>query len=699
MSMLFRFHLARFTLAAIVALSFAGLHGFAATDQWTNTGNGLWSTGSNWSSNQPPDSTFSLILITNANAKTVTIDATAPATNLAIQRLTISAPVGSANTLALADVGTNRPLQLSLGLTVDSGGALTLTNSALNSAGVSVNRGAALNATNSILLETGVLSTFEIVNGNVWLDSGLIDCSAIQSVRVGRTNNAAGVLNLHGGTLLAPALQIATSTASQGTLNVTGGAVNASGIFTVGFGVNSTGTVSVTSGQVIATNDITYVGKSGFGQMSLSGGSATFAFLSVGNNANGLLSVSGGQLTTNPRTTNDWFQIGGAGAGQFNLTGGTAYLGGECHIGDDSTGLGTGSGTAFITDGQLIGTNDIFVVGRYGPGQMTVSNATAWLANVSVGRHDGATGTLNLQSNAQLFLLDDLSIARFSNSIGHVLVTGGLLSLTNDNVWIGREGNGDMTISNGTVRALGGFVALSTVVTDSITLLPVTNVPSGTLTLAGGSLVLTSNLLVGTDSISTGQVSVVGGNLNVGGSGNPGYLAVGGGTFTLSQGSFLTDNLFLTNNGGQFLFNGGLLQAGSITVSNGAPFVVGDGVNPATLQLQGGTFFFANGLVISSNATVKGCGTILGNISNLGTLSTNCGPTGVVITSATRSGSTVTVFFTTLSGSNHVLEYKNALNDPGWTAILPGVMGNGGVASATDASATVPRRFYRIHLR
>ena len=256
-----------------------------------------------------------------------------------------------------------------------------------------------------------------------------------------------------------------------------------------------------------------------------------------------------------------------------------------------------------------------------------------------------------------------------------------------------------MTISNGTVRALGAFVALSTVVTDSITLLPVTNVPSGTLTLAGGSLVLTSNLLVGTDSISTGQVSVAGGTLNIGGSGNAGYLAVGGGTFTLSQGSVLTGNLFLTNNGGQFLFNGGLLQAGNITVSNGAPFVVGDGVNPATLQLQGGTFFFANGLVISSNAIVKGCGTILGNISNLGTLSTNCGPTGVVITSATRTGSTVTVFFTTLSGSNHVLEYKNALNDASWSAILPPVIGNGSVKNMIDINATVPRRFYRIHVQ
>jgi T5SS/PEP-CTERM-associated repeat protein len=629
----------------------------------------------------------------------VTIDATTPATNLTIGQLVISAPVGATNTLALANVGTNVPLQLLDDLTVDGGGALIMTNSALNLAGFSVNNGGTLSATNSFLVETGVLATFEIVNGNVWLDSGLIDCSAIQSVRVGRTNNGVGVLTLHGGTLLAPALQVATAPASLGTLNVSGGTVNASGIFTVGYGVASTGAVSVTAGQVIATNDITYVGKSGFGQMSLSGGSATFAFLSVGNNADGLLSVSGGQLMTNPRTTNDWFQIGGAGAGQFNLTGGTLYLGGQCHIGDDSTGLGTGSGTASITGGQVIATNDLFAVGRYGPGQLTVSNATTWLTNVSVGRHDGATGTLTVQSNAQMYLLDALSIARFSNSVGHVLMTGGLLSLTNDIIWVGREGNGDLTISNGTVRALSANVALSTVVTDSITLLPVTNVPNGTLTLAGGSMVLTSNLLVGTDSISTGQVSVAGGNLTINSSGKSAYLAVGGGTFTLSQGSVVTDNLFLTNNGGQFLFNSGLLQAGNITVSNGAPFVVGDGVNPATLQLQGGTFFFANGLVISNNATVKGCGTILGNISNFGILATNCPPTGVVITSAARTGSTVTVFFTTLNGSNHVLEYKNALTDTGWTAILPGVIGTGGIASATDTSATVQRRFYRIHLQ
>jgi len=100
--------------------------------------------------------------------------------------------------------------------------------------------------------------------------------------------------------------------------------------------------------------------------------------------------------------------------------------------------------------------------------------------------------------------------------------------------------------------------------------------------------------------------------------------------------------------------------------------------------------------VISNNASVTGCGTIVGPITNYGTLATNCGPAGVAITQLTKTGPMVTVFFTTLSGSNHVLEYKNSLPGTGWTSILPGVIGNGSVMSQTDSNATVPTRFYRI---
>ena len=134
-------------------------------------------------------------------------------------------------------------------------------------------------------------------------------------------------------------------------------------------------------------------------------------------------------------------------------------------------------------------------------------------------------------------------------------------------------------------------------------------------------------------------------------------------------------------------------------MANGTPFVVGDGINTATLQLLGGVYSFADGLVITNNATVTGCGTIIGNISNFGTLSTNCGPTSVTITQTVKIGTTNTVYFTTLNLSNHVLEYKNSFTDPSWTAILPGVMGTGAVTNTADTNATTATRFYRIHLQ
>jgi T5SS/PEP-CTERM-associated repeat protein len=672
----------------------------ATTNRWTNSVSGLWRTGPNWSSNVPPDSTFGFILITNSGTKTVTIDALTPSTNLTVQALTVSAPTGFTNTLALVDVTTNLPLQVSGALRLVRGGAMTLTNSEVNSAGVTLDGGGTLSLTNSLLKETG-FTVFDIVNGSAWLDSGLMVCSAIQYTRIGRTNNALGNLIVNGGTMFGSEIQVAASSGSQGILTIGGGTLDMSSTLTAGFGASSTGTVSVTAGQLIATNGNTYIGggsSTGFGQMNVSGGNVTLANLSVGPNGNGQLTVTGGQLTVKPKTTNDMAQIGFLGNGQFNVSGGSVLLLSDFRIGDDQP-FDTGSGTVSLTGGQLIATNDITSIGKYSQGQMTVSNATALLTNVSVGRHDGAVGTLNVQSNAQVYLLDALSIARFSNSVGHVLVTGGLLSLTNDTIWVGREGTGDMTISNGTVRALAALVGVSTVVTDSVTMLPLTNVPGGTLTLAGGSLVLTSNLVVGTSSISTGQVAMVGGNLVVTNNAHTAYLSVAEGTFSFSQGAIAVDALFATNITGQFQFNGGVLQTRSITVANGTPFVVGDGVNPATLQLLGGTYSFAGGLVVSSNATVSGCGTILGSITNQGTIATNCGPAGVTITATTKTGATATVFFTTLNGSNHVLEYKNTLNATGWTAILPGVIGNGGVTNKTDTSATVPSRFYRIHVQ
>jgi MoxR-like ATPase len=66
--------------------------------------------------------------------------------------------------------------------------------------------------------------------------------------------------------------------------------------------------------------------------------------------------------------------------------------------------------------------------------------------------------------------------------------------------------------------------------------------------------------------------------------------------------------------GREFRALGGTLCVGNLTVNNGAPFVVGDGVNPAALELRGRAAF-ANEIVVSPNATLTGCASLAGGVT------------------------------------------------------------------------------------
>lgn len=654
-----------FGVLLFCAFAFAS-RGASSFDRWVNPGDGLWRDAANWSSNRPPDSTFSSILITNVTSKTVTIDSTTPSANLTIQRLTVSAPNGSTNTLQLSDLPSSQPLQLLGTLTLDRGGEVKIANSGFNIDGSS----------------GGILN---VIAGTVMLDSGLLDCSTTTAAKIGSSSSTSGNLALNGGAMRVFQIHFGETGGSLGTLDLSNGTFNCSSLFTLGQNVGATGVVSVAGGKLIITNDLTRVGNLGTGLISISGGEANFAFLSVGDNidSSGIVSMSGGKLVITPRTTNDWLRVGNYGNASLNINGGIAAVFSEFHIADNASSTGIVS----VMGGQLTATNYITAIGRYGVGDMIVSNSFVQLTNASVGRHDGAIGTLVLQTDGVLTQVDDLSIGRFANSIGHVLVTGGLLALTNDNLWVGREGTGDLLVSNGTVSAQAIFVGMSP---DG------TNSPFGAVTLAGGTTVVSSNMIIGTTSISTGHVAIAGGSLVVLSPNESGYVAVANGTVTLSGGTVTADNLFLTNTAGQFSFAGGQLQIKSATIANGTPFVVGDGITPAILQLQGGTVSFADGLIISSNAAVTGCGTLIGTIVNHGTLSTNCGPAAPLITKIVAGGSDATLYFTTISGLNYVLEYKNAINDANWTAIALGVFGNGNVMTITDTNAVAQTRFYRV---
>ena len=553
-----------------IAIIFACSCGFTffahAEKAWIRPISGLWRVGTNWSGGTPPDIT-SFIQITNDSTKVVTIDAATPASNLTVQRLSISAPNAATNTLLVADLGAGNPLTLQDTLTILAGGALRVTNSA-------------------VIVD--IVLNHVNVDGDIEFDSGSITIGG-QTVetRVGRA--AVGTLEIESGKMDVGILEVGDLTGAQGTVTITGGTLNVSSLLGIGNSTMATGVVSVAGGQIVVagnSTNVTRIGDSGFGQM-------------------------------------------------------------------------------------------------------VVSNASVSLQEVNVGRHDGAVGTLVIQTNALISCTGDLSIGRYSGATGQLLITGGNLIATNSTIWVGREGVGQMNVSGGQVRALRLLVGLNA-----------TNSTTSTMSLAGGEITVSSNLVVGSSSVSTSQVFIAGANLSVTNISKSGDLIVSSGTLTLNGGIVTVDNLIVTNSSGQFVFGGGTLNTAGTVISRGLPFVVGDGTNQSTLHLLGGSHSFANGLIISSNASLTGCGTIIGSIVNHGTIATNCSGATIppTITNVAAGRDTFSFSFQSQNNVAYTIEYKNTLNDPSWVTLTV-VTGAGSLMPVTDPLTNLASRFYRIRIQ
>jgi len=658
---------------------------WAAPNSWTNSVGGLWRSSTNWSLASAPNGSSNVdpTQITNAGTKTVTIDAATASANLSIRSLTLSAPAGSTNTLALVDVSSGTPLTTTKPLLVGSRAVLALTNGAVNATDSFDLAGG------SLFLHSGSLLcaiNCDVQSGSIVMNSGSLTVApATTGIRMGRLAGATTSLTLNGGTVNTPRITLGSVSGSQNSLTLAGGDLICSDSFSAAQLPSTTGNVTMTAGNLFVTNGTAKIADRAAATFSQSGGRTAFADLSIGDLGTGVFNLSDGQLTVTPRTNTDLTIIGNMENADFNQSGGVAIIGNELHVADFS-GV---TANLNLMGGQFLATNDLVAIGRKGLGTMTVSNSLVVLTNTSVGRHLDSSGIVTVQSNGHLQFIADLSLGRLAGSSGQLFINGGLLSITNDDLWVGRGGSGEMTVAGGIVRAKNLHVGNSD---DG------TNAPTGLLVLRGGDTLVSSGFFLGTAGLSTGTAAVSGGNLIVTNLSASADLVIASGTFTLDGGAVLADAVVLTNSSSQLVFDSGLLRAKALTMSNGQPFVVGDGVKTATLELGGGTYTFANGLVISPNASVTGCGNVIGNITNLGTYSNPCGQaSNVTISSLTKAGNTVTVSFYSLNNLNHTLEFKNSLNDATWSAILPAIAGNGGVQSLPDTFATNATRFYRIH--
>jgi len=258
--------------------------------------------------------------------------------------------------------------------------------------------------------------------------------------------------------------------------------------------------------------------------------------------------------------------------------------------------------------GTVLATNALSTarIGDDGVGRVELSGGELRLADVSVGRAAGSLGTV--QVTGGLFVSEDLTLGRFSGSEGRLTLSGsGVVDLQQQSLRVGREGAGVATINGGTLSA--GEVVLA-----------MAPGASGELTLGGGTLLVVSNILVGVSN--TASATLNGGTLQTTSASGEGWLALLNGELTLA-GARVTVDRFTASALGVVNFADGQLETAATHVTNTAPFVVGDGVRPATLVLRGGTHRFAGGLVVRAGARVLGWGTVIGPVTNQGLIRAN----------------------------------------------------------------------------
>ena len=331
----------------------------------------------------------------------------------------------------------------------------------------------------------------------------------------------------------------------------------------------SAGAYNLSAG-VLNTNGEDNVAEQGRGTVNLSGtgtlnagngqGDAVVAF-GKGAGAVGTLNMTGGAFNTVPSVV-------------ATSSGQAVNLAPQCWIGE-----GTGSTTAV--------------------GVANVSGGTVALDNwLAVGR-DSGTGTLNLSGTAAVTKLPtsngQITVGSFAaNSVGVINQSGGTLSNTGSDTWIGENGTGTYNATGGTaslgVLAVGQGGVLGTVSVTGTAQVTATSVVvarmgavNGVLTVGNGGLLNTQLFYRGT---STGTATV---NLNAGGtiqaaadnaafanSFKAGELNVNGGTID-TNGHAVTIPGPLSGAGGFVKAGAGVLTVGSTANTYTGPTTVSAG--------------------------------------------------------------------------------------------------------------------------
>jgi hypothetical protein len=647
---------------ALLSVSFVA-PSLAQTNSWTNSIDGFWQDASNWSLGVAPSTNGqSVILVTNATTKTITIDATTSGSfpgSMTVSNLIVSASIDSTNTLFLTGAGTLTPLSVFQTLSVSNGGVLRVARSALS-------------------IGTATDGVFSLDGNLIVISNGLVSATALYAGS--DTNANTSILLSHGG--------------SQSWL---GGQMFLTNTQPSGVGINGSGQITVSNALLHTSSSFLFVG-SGAGSQ---GGITVLGDNSLGAPAFGLLVVSPyGRLVVGMETgavaavqvgrggeliiTNSFgLLLGCDGSGELSLSNGSTYYDtnttsilGPVEIGGDPGSQGTmtvagglnilqhaiviasspgATGTMWLTGGQIVQTNSYLVagltnysptyVGSWGAGLLTVSNGTWYGGSMVVGSDSNAQGTVNMEGGS-MSLLSKLVIGNLTNASGVVNVNGGILNVTN------AGGTASIVIGGPGHSTLHASICTWTNCSCVIPMSPGTG--AGTLNQNGGTITVDRLILTnGTSSVY---------NLNAG-------------TLQTKATAVMNVLFYVTCNG---------TSASTNAVTNSQTFVVGDGIQSATYRLLGGVHTFITTLQIRSNSFLTGCGTINGNVvvDPGATVLADCGGTLRFNGAFTNNGTLRAVNGTALESYETVV--NNGFIDAiqGTTNFNAGVINNGIILDA-----------------
>jgi hypothetical protein len=311
----------------------------------------------------------------------------------------------------------------------------------------------------------------------------------------------------------------------------------------VGLDTNANGLVSIVGGQLLLTNTLpSAIGVNGYGEMDISSGQvqtvANFLFVGSGIGSQGTLSLLGGNLVASPY----------------------ARL---------VVGMETGAvGVVSVTGGNLIMTNSLMtLVGGDGSGQLNLSGGTNIFGATEVGGDSGSQGTLTMAGGINTFQ-SGLYVGSSLGATGAVWLTGGQLIATNLATCIGSWGYGVATVSNGSWignAMLVGVHGFANITNNLGSITTPAQASYGAVDVNGGTMTLYSKLVLGNcPTGGVGVVNVTGGNLYVTNAAHNAFIDVRDGQLILAGGTAQVDNLVLTNGCGSFLHTGGTLVAGNV---------------------------------------------------------------------------------------------------------------------------------------